>query len=534
MSNTLGTPETNLGGPTRPDTETTRIRRSVDFEPQLNEVRDRAQQLYSDVRELENRLSAIKNSTTWRLSEPIRRFVEKCKIIANSILGKFSILARTMRLRSDVIFRSQTLAHKLSTAIPTNEILWSLTEVSGTAVSNHAIPPNIGKQKLIFVSDVLAVSSEAGGTLSYQALHWAARAGWDITVVGLSREDNERSGLVSNLAALYPNFLVVFPNGKLLYRLRKGGAELHRLDGKVVGAFRKPQKAGKASENFVALDKGVLVAVLHELEAALKPEAVIVSDVFLANVFAGFSCDAQKTIIYGGRTTPKALYYSSIEQEEIVRLLKLGDVIVAADDDQKHALSKFVPNKIVVTASLSSDVFTPNSNPTTKTILLIASDAQSEVDGTANFLRFAWPIIRRHKPNVKLLVGGRVCKSIDGADPSIIRVGDVVDSQALYARASVIINPAMVGDVTFATLQAFAHLRPVVVWPHGMDRLDMELKPLCHIATNWYQFAVNVLAVLDNVSATSAIESQRDLILERLSPERSYAALGAVLGRAKV
>jgi hypothetical protein len=53
-----------------------------------------------------------------------------------------------------------------------------------------------------------------------------------------------------------------------------------------------------------------------------------------------------------------------------------------------------------------------------------------------------------------------------------------------------VINPAVAGTgLKIKTVEALAHLRPVVGWPHNRDGLPDELKAFVYEAANWRDFA---------------------------------------------
>jgi len=53
-----------------------------------------------------------------------------------------------------------------------------------------------------------------------------------------------------------------------------------------------------------------------------------------------------------------------------------------------------------------------------------------------------------------------------------------------------VINPAVAGTgLKIKTVEAIAHLRPVVGWPHNRDGLPDAFKQFVYEATNWRDFA---------------------------------------------
>jgi hypothetical protein len=220
-----------------------------------------------------------------------------------------------------------------------------------------------------------------------------------------------------------------------------------------------------------------------------------------------------------------------LTNEEEAEFLNRADLVVAiTSEDEKH-IHRLVPNKPTVTAGVDCDVVDPIpdgvDNPV---ILLVASDNAMNVKGLRDFLRFAWPLILRELPNAELRVGGAVGAKAEVDYQGVKVLGRIGDLTAAYADARVVINPAVAGTgLKIKTIEALCHLRPIVVWPSGVDGVGMEARKLCHVATDWYNFAHHVIELCRTEEAAQALIHKRDEIRQMFSAERVYRELDRAL-----
>jgi len=539
----------------------------VDFQTELIAERSRAAQLELGADALRNELRAVTTSTSWRLTEPVRRLAALFPRFTHLVRRGVKVIWWTSTLTSQPISRLRAYVHRTWAAKPvaTSGVFrrmsqwnkhtgaseggatWSISELSGKADGAEAIESNPGNRKLICVTHILPWPPCADKAyVHHRILSWAAATGWDIVLLVSPVAGEElREDAIKGLTETCPNLVIISRDGNVLYRLSEGGSALAKLDGKVVAA---PQlfEAEYYNDNLSNMERAFahdgLVAVLLALTEALDPAAILVDHVFLTRALAMLprgvrklvrTCDvfsiSENAVKLGAPDGP------SITREQAGRLLARADVIIAAHADEKSILCALAPGIAVISAGMSCDIRPTILVPVRNVILLAASDIPAHVKGATDFLRFAWPIVKRSVPDAELLVTGAICGKIKSVDPNIKRVGEVHDLVGFYAQAKVVINPAIAGrDIAIETLAAFANLRPVVAWPHGTDGIDPALRPLCYIATNWYDFATKVIAVLRDVSAINRVEMELDLISQLTSSDHVYAELSTVLGRPKL
>lgn len=157
---------------------------------------------------------------------------------------------------------------------------------------------------------------------------------------------------------------------------------------------------------------------------------------------------------------------------------------------------------------------------------------EMNVKGLRDFLRFAWPRARAAMPAARFHVVGSVGRILTGHEPNVRWLGHLDDLGDAYAAARLVINPAVAGTgVKIKTLEALSQLRPIVLWPSGVDGLSPELRTYCACVTDWYAFGESVIALLRDAAAGDRLIEARDTISALLSSEQAYAEFQAFLSR---
>jgi len=109
-------------------------------------------------------------------------------------------------------------------------------------------------------------------------------------------------------------------------------------------------------------------------------------------------------------------------------------------------------------------------------------------------------------------------------------LGRVDDLDATYAAARLIINPTVVGTgLKIKTVEALCYLRTIVLWPSGVDGLARELRELCEIASDWFDFARRVIKLASTDDGTRALHDRRSELARHFAPDSVYAPLQGAL-----
>jgi hypothetical protein len=235
-----------------------------------------------------------------------------------------------------------------------------------------------------------------------------------------------------------------------------------------------------------------------------------------------FSTIEQKVRMFGLRDVV-------IDSREEGERLRRADLIIAIQEEERQELHRLAPSVALVTAGVDFDVVADAEGGKASRILYVASGNPRNRKGLADFVRFAWPRVRRRLPHAELIVVGEVAKVLAGRElPGVTIVGPTDDVAALYRSAALAINPVVAGTgAKIKTLEALCHLRPIVTWPAGVDGLDPRLAARCVIAHDWYEFGKLVVDALTTRREAPFTAEDRAVIAGLLSPETIYAQLDA-------
>jgi hypothetical protein len=123
-------------------------------------------------------------------------------------------------------------------------------------------------------------------------------------------------------------------------------------------------------------------------------------------------------------------------------------------------------------------------------------------------------------------IGAAVLTPVDGVQ--VLGRVDALDEH--YASCRLAINPAIAGTgLKIKTVEALAHLRPIVTWPAGADGLGPELRRFCRVAADWDDFAASVVELLTDPTAVESVAAAHDTTACALATERVYGPLRQVL-----
>jgi hypothetical protein len=404
-------------------------------------------------------------------------------------------------------------------------------------------------RSLICVTHVMPYPPQAGNEYRiHRMLTWLAGRNWDILLVVCppsNKAVTERQ--LTEAARLYPNLIVCQRDGRLVHQLVDGGAMLEALRGRRPRAFatllgetergnaRKPQLLALMRE---CCPDALAELVLH-LEVEFDPQVLLAESVFMTRPFAMLRPGLFKiidTIDLSSATSGKVVRYGieealTLDPGIASELLNRADLLIAIQAADADALRILTPHREVI--SVGVDFTLLNDAPPSATrpvILLVASANPRNIKGLKDFLRFAWPLIRRAVPKAELRVIGSVGEAVEPPLPGVQILGCVEDLNAAYAEARVIINPAVAGNgLDIRTVEALRHLRPIVVWPSGIDGLGPEMSALCHVASNWFDFARHAIRLAGEEDGARVLIDRCATLAQQFAPDIVYAPLGAVL-----
>lgn len=550
----------------------------------LNERDIKIVQLNELIVQRDGLISHLYSSTSWRLTRPIRNLKGNLAAVKSAVRHlartaytkapfsmsvKLQIKSYVFRLLRPFIKRtnvynawlafeekvrgeslagsSDAVIELFSAPYPIQEnYTFSVRNVAITSRKREYIVPHIpGGKRLICVSHVVPFPPRAGNEiLIHQRLLWLSRQGFDIVlVISPLPEDKIGREQLSVLCSVYENVIVCENDGNLSYSLGFACDWLKEMDGLPVAqgyeTFGIKVEDNLPSGKLYGIERAfcpdALIVLIAAAEKFYSPVAILVNYVFMTRCFSGLVTSAVKIIethdVFSTKLEKVTRFGISdalvLSPEEEAFLLKRADLIIAIQPDEKRDISRIVPDKPVVVAGLAFEP-QPYTQPASerRSILYVASDNAMNVKGLEDFLRFAWPIISRTVSDVELVVAGKVGQSVEVPDPRVKLLGVVGDLRMLYEQATVTINPAVAGTgLKIKTIEAISYLRPIVTWPAGVDGIAATLQRFCLVSTDWFQFASNVLSVLEESERFQVTQDDAEAIANTLSAETTYSAM---------
>jgi hypothetical protein len=402
--------------------------------------------------------------------------------------------------------------------------------------------------RLICVSHVLPYPSRAGNEYRiHRILTWLSGQGFDVFLIVCPPPGASITmRMLADACSVYPNLIVCQRDGELLYRLAEGEMFVKKLAGVRPRAFAPllgEENSSPISTNVLSMTRmfcpDLLTEVLQQLDRMLKPRILWVNYVWMTRALPLMRPEVLKVVdthdVFSTKREKVAPFGIedpfTLTTEEETQLLNRADLVVSIQSGEEEMLRRMAPRKRIVTAGVDFDpVDCTSVSSQSPVVLLVASDNPLNVKGLADFLRFAWPIIRRDVPGAELRVVGGVGAQMELDDPTVRLMGRIDDLEVAYAEARVVINPAIAGTgLKIKTVEAIFHLRPIVCWPTGVEGIEPDLQALCRIAKDWHSFARHVIDLCNRNESDNALLEQRNRIRTKFSADIIYRALGQSL-----
>jgi hypothetical protein len=497
--------------------------------------------------------TAIRNSAGWRIDRWLRQILSRHQ----------SLLARLHRftLRHPRLRRLSGLAARLAWWTVTLQLphriarRWQQRRAAAAprfalravfaATSDPSPQPG---RRLVCLTHVLPHPPRAGNEYRIaRMLPWLSRHGWEVLLVvcppphlQLTEEH------VRQAVAAFPNLIVCRRDGTLLHHLSDDGAMLKKLAGRrprdfaaALGERLAGNEASGRTPDLRGFCPDLMVELVLHIEKHLDPEVLLAEYVFMTRPFPLLGPRLRKVIdtidVFSNKPRKVEQFgiadpFSMTGNEEAF-LLNRADLLIAIQPEEAADLRRLAPALPVVSVGVDFDTAGPLPAPATApVILMIGSDNQINHKGLADFVRFAWPLVRRAVPDAQLRVVGAVGDDAEISSPGISILGRIDDIGAAYAQARVVINPAVAGTgLKIKTVEALCHFRPIVVWPSGIEGIDPQARHMCHVANDWFEFAQHVIGLAQNHDGAYDFAPQRQEMTRHFAPDCVYAPLAAAL-----
>jgi hypothetical protein len=406
-----------------------------------------------------------------------------------------------------------------------------------------------GTRRLVCITHLLPHPPRAGNEYRVsRLLPWLSRQGWEVLLVVCPPPGVELTEAhVRKAAAVFPNLIVCDRDGTVLHHISCDAAMLEKLAGRrprnfaAVPGEAGDQISGRTRDLLRGFCPDILIELLLHVEMHFAPQVLLAEYVFMTRPLPLLGPNVRKVIdtidVFSNKRRKVEPFGIAdpftLDDREEACLLARADLLIAIQPEEAADLRRLAPSLPVISVGVDFDIPDPLPPPAAApVVLMVGSDNAINAKGLADFLRFAWPLVRRALPDAQLHVVGAVGERADLAPPGklaapgIRHLGRIEDIGAVYAQARVVVNPAVAGTgLKVKTVEALCHFRPVVAWPAGVEGVDPKARALCHVASDWFDFAQRVIALARSPDAAPDIAQQRLELRSQFAPDRVYAAL---------
>jgi glycosyltransferase involved in cell wall biosynthesis len=256
-------------------------------------------------------------------------------------------------------------------------------------------------------------------------------------------------------------------------------------------------------------DDGLLgqVADLHRRE---RFEAVLVEYVFLSKIVEVFP-HSVRTIIdahdlmanrhqaYLSHGVQPAWFATTPEQE--IRSLDRARAVIAIQEEEAQYLRERLASEVFCVGHVGVPESEIAPDPDNYKLLFVGSENPINIHGLEWFARSVWPDVRDQVPNCELVIAGRAGPTRTWPE-GVSVVGEVASLAAVYAEATIVINPVQFGTgLPVKTIEALNHGKPLVTTNAGARGLGAEFAKALHVAADAKLFARHVVELLKNRGA---------------------------------
>ena len=419
-------------------------------------------------------------------------------------------------------------------AAPVAERRYDIREIASAHENRPAL-----KRTVLCVSHVLPSRPRAGNEYRIsRLLEWLTRRGHKLVLLVAPEEDQEPDAAERQaFFEKYENALICCRDGTVFVSAGALHPLVASLHGQRIGDLLAQLPASKSEGPLSALERNfchdALVVLLATIASGFPGAVYYINYAFMTRFLRYLSpapisfVDTHDVL---SEKSAKVVGFGvsdnvSISAAEEGAMLQRAHAVLAIQRNDAAKLSTIAAGVTVLTAGV--DFAAPAVGPPSEqpTILMVAHNNPLNIKGIHDFLRFAWPSIKARRPDARFVVVGSVAQAIRYPDPHVVLPGVVDDLAPCYASARVVVNPAVAGTgLKIKTVESIAYLRPIVTFPSGVEGIAEPLLSMCHVASDWYDFAEKVVALLETDN-NALIPNGARIVKEFLEPDAVYKEL---------
>jgi glycosyltransferase involved in cell wall biosynthesis len=220
--------------------------------------------------------------------------------------------------------------------------------------------------------------------------------------------------------------------------------------------------------------------------------------------------------------------------------LSRADLLLAVQKNDARILKDLFPQKHIITVPHTYADGQPRtaSGLRVGAVLYVGSSNSFNVHGLQQFLKEAWQPILKRVPGATLRVVGSVPLPLGVDVLRVVCVGRVSDEELAreYQTAHVVINPQLAGTgLKIKCVEALSAGCPLVVHEAGADGLEEGAGTAFLTATDWQDFAKQVVRIMTDEPVRLALEAEaRRFAVTMFSAEVTFSELAEVFSRVAI
>lgn len=257
-----------------------------------------------------------------------------------------------------------------------------------------------------------------------------------------------------------------------------------------------------------------LASYIERLHRQYGFHGIIVNYVWLSGLFSSLSIPVKALFTHdvfsfrNQRIGHKQVY--SLSPDEEAKGVQRCPFILAIQENEAVYYTYLAPKSRVFTV-YSPFEYTEQPLVGNKHILFLSGPNAFNLTGITYFIQEVMPLLVERDPEIKLLIGGGICRCITGdlLRPYVELTGEVASIDDFYSRADVAVNPVFQGTgLKIKTFECISYGKAVVVHPHSADGIFAPAEAPLLLARDATEYAEKLLSMIGNEEALRANRRQ--------------------------
>jgi polysaccharide biosynthesis protein PslH len=396
--------------------------------------------------------------------------------------------------------------------------------------------------KVLFISPTPTHPANAGNRTNILSLAvFLQSQGYELHYLYIAYENFDEQAM----RFFFRDRLYIFPREKIVAKQTSPGYYAGRLYFKALRFIRWLQrKSGVITDNQYRYNSETdshfpfaLGPFIKQLQQSHRFRIVICEYAFISKALTFFDNNVFKVLDTHDRFTDRfAIYlqhklspaWISLYRDQEKKALRRANLVIAIQENEKDYFESLGKSSVVCFGYIPATEVLPE-RVFEKKLLYFASGNDLNQFTLTHFIETILPLVVQKHPDVKVLVGGSICRNFTGSHPNVTLLGEFEKLSSFYTSGDIAINPEMTGTgLKIKTLEALAFGMPVISTRAGasgalepfMDHLLVADEPADFAACIDRLFTNAVLRKTTGSNGKKWIEAYTDLrtrgLLEKL------------------